>query len=61
MTIVKHEEHLWSNHQGALSIFWIVSTIELDDFIQKFDNQCDMQQMCNTQVFSSFMARKGLF
>jgi hypothetical protein len=25
----------------------VVGTIELDDFIQEFNNWCDMQQMCN--------------
>jgi len=38
-----------------------VGTIELDDFIQEFDNWCDMQQMHNMQLFTPFKAWKGLF
>ncbi len=39
----------------------VVGTIELDDFIQKFDSWCDMQQLRNPQLFTPFMAWKGLF
>jgi hypothetical protein len=39
----------------------VVGTIELNDFIHEFDSCCDMQQMCNPQLFTPFMACKGLF
>ncbi len=39
----------------------VVGTIELDDSIQEFKNWSDMQQMRNPQLFTPFMAWKGLF
>ncbi|CAM6082310.1 unnamed protein product [Calypogeia fissa] len=38
-----------------------VGTIELDDFIQEFDTWCDMQMLRNAELFSPFLAWKGLF
>jgi hypothetical protein len=38
-----------------------VGTIELEDFIQKFDSWCDMQMLRNIILFSPFLAWKGLF
>ncbi len=38
-----------------------VGTIELEDFIQKFDSWCDMQMLRNARLFSPFLAWKGLF
>jgi hypothetical protein len=38
-----------------------ISTIELEDFIQKFDSWCDMQMLSNSKLFSPFLAWKGLF
>jgi len=38
----------------------VVGTIELNDFIQEFDSWCDMQKMRNPQLFTPFMACKGL-
>jgi hypothetical protein len=39
----------------------LIGTIELNDFIQEFDDWCDMQQMCNPQLFTNFMAWTSLF
>jgi hypothetical protein len=39
----------------------VVGNIELNDFIYKFGNWCDMQQMHNPRLFTPFMAWKGLF
>ncbi len=39
----------------------VVGTIELEDFIQKFDSWCDMQMLRNARLFSPFLAWKGLF
>jgi len=33
----------------------VVDTIELDDFIQEFDNWCDTQYVQNPQLFTPFM------
>jgi hypothetical protein len=38
----------------------VFGTIELDDFIHEFDNLCE-QYMHNSQLFTFFMAWKGLF
>jgi hypothetical protein len=35
--------------------------MKLDDFIQEFDNFCDIEQMHNFQLFMSFVAWKTLF
>ncbi len=58
--VVGHGKHLW-NHQGTPLVFGLVSTIELDDFIQEFNNLCDMQQMCNPQLFTPFITWKVCF
>jgi len=47
--------------KGPHRYLGVVGNIELNDFIYKFDNWCDMQQMHNPQLFTPFMAWKGLF
>ncbi len=34
----------------------IIRTIEMNDFIEKFDSCCDLQQMKNPTLFTPFMA-----
>jgi hypothetical protein len=58
--VVGHGKHLWS-HQGTPLVFGPISTIELDDFIQEFDNSCDMQQMRNPKLFTLFITWKVCF
>lgn len=55
-----HGQHVWA-HQVILSIFKGIGTIELNDFIKKFDNWCDMQHISNLSFFTPSMAWKGLF
>ncbi len=38
-----------------------MGTIELENFIQKFDSWCNMQMLRNARLFSPFLAWKGLF
>jgi len=58
--VVVHGGHVW-NYQGASSIFGVVDTIKLNDFIENFDMCCDMQWMDNLQLFTFFIAWKALF
>jgi hypothetical protein len=54
-------EEIYGATKGPRQYSWVVGTIELDDSIQKFKNWSDMQQMCSPQLFTPFMAWKGLF
>ncbi len=47
--------------KGPQRYLGVVGTIELEDFIQKFDSWCDMQMLRNARLFSPFLAWKGLF
>jgi hypothetical protein len=40
-------EKMYRTTKGPCQYLGAVGTIELDDFIQKFDSWCDMQQMRN--------------
>jgi len=54
-------EEMYGTTKGPRQYLGVVGTIELDDFIQEFDSWCDMYQMRNPQLFTPFMAWKGLF
>jgi len=53
--------NIYGSTKGTHLYLKAVDTIELYDFIQKFDNWCDMQYMQNPQLFTPFMVWKGLF
>jgi hypothetical protein len=52
---------MYGNTRGTRLYLKVVDTIELNDFIQEFDNWCDIQYMQNPQLFIPFMIWKGLF
>jgi hypothetical protein len=54
-------ENMYGNTKGSRLYLKAIATIELDDFIQEFDNWRDMQYMQNPQLFTPFMVWKGLF
>ncbi len=47
--------------KGPRCYLGAMGTIELEDFIQKFDSWCDLQMLRNARLFSPFLAWMGLF
>jgi hypothetical protein len=53
-------EKMYGATKGPRRYSRVFGAIELDDFIQEFDSWCDIQQIHNPQLFTPFMAWKGL-
>ncbi len=46
---------MYGNTRGTHLYLKDVDTIELDGFVQEFDNWCDTQYMQNLQLFTPFI------